>query len=313
MALGTTNLTLLSGSNNLYNAGMDKDPGSGNVSLGACKFGQNDIDIGQYASSNPSMVKMSYWKSYDHQSLQFRFNPSQTLTNDTYKDTDGGYFGNASSGIAYNNNGATDNTNYWTFDGTNDDGYFDAVTAGTGYKQGTGAIGGTTVIAFWMRPNYRGNPASVTDVLANNNPVGSLSAYRGYRFVYQTDRQLRVLRGDGDGTASFDRRTFETSATLRDGEWNFIAWQGIYNSQTIGIAYNYFWTWNPTDDWSNGASFLSGTGGDLAYNSTDKLVLSGHPNSAYFNGDIGGIWVFNQSISTADINALKDNTDIYTA
>lgn len=310
MALGTTNLTLLSGSNNLYNAGMDKDPGSGNLSLGACRFGQNDIDISQYAASNPSETRMSYWQNYDHMSMQFRFNTAVSNDNDTYKDTDGGYFGDASTGIGYNNNGATDQTYYWTFDGSGDDGYFDAVNSGIGYKQGGS---GTMVIAFWMRPNYRGNPASATDIIGTNQPVGSLSAYRGYRFVYQTDRQLRVLRGDGDGTGAPDRRTFETSATLRDGEWNYIAWQGVFNSQTIGIAYNYFWTWNPIDDWSNGATFLSGTGGNLAYNNTDGMAISGHPNSAYFNGDIGGIWVFNQSISTADINLLKDQTDIFTA
>ena len=125
MALGTTNLSLFSGSNNLYNAGMDKDPGSGNLSLGACRYGQNDIDIWQFAASDVYETKMSYWKNYDHQNMRFRFNPAVYTENDTYDDTDGGYFGNSGGkGIAYNNNGATDSGTYWTFDGSNDDGYF---------------------------------------------------------------------------------------------------------------------------------------------------------------------------------------------
>ena len=308
MAIGTTNLSLWSTANALYPE-MDKDPGANNLSLGACKFGQNDIDINNYAAGDPSMVKMSYWKNYDHMNLRFRFNGSQTITNDTYDDTIQ-YFGDDSNGIDFNNNGATNQTTYWTFDGSSDDAYFTAVNSGVGYKQGED---GYMVIAFWFRPNYRGNPGSATDVIGTNQPVGSLSAYRGYRFVYQTDRQLRVLRGDGGGTSSTNRRTFETSATLRDGEWNFIAWQGYDNSTSLGIAYNYFWTWNSIDDWSNGVSFLSGAGGGLAYNNTDGMAISGHPNSVYFNGDIGGIWVFDQSISTADINLLKDSTDIYSA
>ncbi len=54
--------------------------------------------------------------------------------------------------------------------------------------------------------------------------------------------------------------------------------------------------------------FLPGNEGNLAYNNTYGIVISPGQANRYFNGDIGSIWVFNQSMATSDIEALKDNT-----
>ena len=311
MALGTTNINLrgdVTGNNGLYKE-MGKELDGNNFSLGQSKYGVNDIDIDVYSTSNPAQVKMSYWQNYDSMDLRFRFNTAITNTNDTYDDEDQLSFGNTTTGVNFTATGATSNTTYWTFDGTNDYGQFEDVPSGEAYKLGQN---GTMVIAFWCRPNYRGGPAGSLDLLATNQPQGTISQYRGYRFVLQTDMQLRVLRGDGDGVGSQDRRTFETSTSLVEGSWNFVVWQGTYNNQTVNTSNNYFWVWNEANDWQNGASFLGGSGGNLEYNATDPLTISGAgAGSRYYNGDVGGIWAFNQSMTTGDIEALKDNTNIF--
>ncbi len=200
MALGTTNINLRGNNtdNGLYKE-MGKTVDQSNVSLGQGKYGVNDIDITQYTNSNPAEVKMSYWQSYDSMDLRFRFNTAITNDNDTYDGEDNQKFGSDTDGVTFTANGATSLSNGWRFDGSNDTGEFEDVNAGDAYKQGTT---GTMTIAFWMYPSYRGNPPLAVDVLATNQPLSSISQYRGYRFVYQTDRQLRVLRGDGDGTGS---------------------------------------------------------------------------------------------------------------
>lgn len=308
MALGTTNINLrgnnVPGDNGLYKE-MGKTIDQSNVSLGQAKYGVNDIDITAYATSNPAEVRMSYWQSYDSMDLRFRFNTATTNDNDTYDGEDTQNFGSDTTGVTFTANGATDQTTFWAFDGNNDTGEFEDVNGGDAYKQGAT---GTMAIAFWMRTSYRGGPPGSVDIIANNQPIGSISQYRGYRIVLMTDNQIRVVRGDGDGAGSQDRRSFGSNNTITDGEWNFIVWQGVYNSTSVGVNNNYMWIWNPTNEWTNGVSFLSGTGGDLEYNNTDAMVISPAPAGRYLNGDIGGIWVFNQAMATADIELLKDNT-----
>jgi hypothetical protein len=300
MALGTTNLNLRT---SLYSE-MGKGTGGSNYSLGQCKFGANDIDISNYAAANPSMVKMSYWKNYDHDNLRFRFNPVTSLDRDTYAATTTNGF-NAGGGLSFNNNGATEGENWWDFDGGSNQAQFDTVNSGVGYKV---APSGTGVIGFWIYP--QDNSAGQTVVLGNDIPYGTLSAYRGYRLDITTAMKIRTLRGDGQGTASGDRRTFESSGTLTQDAWNFVAWQGVYNSTTVSTSANYYWIYRlSSNTWSNGGSFLSGTGGNLAYSSGDPLSISTSSNGGrYFQGSIGGIYAFNQSMLTADIEDLVANT-----
>jgi hypothetical protein len=300
MPIGTTNISL---KNSMY-AEMDKDPIS-NISLQACRYGQNDIDIGTYAQSNVNQVNMSYWQNYDHMNMTFRFNSSVSLRNDTYDDEDTANFGTDTVGVAFTGTNTTDGASWKEFNGSNAYGTFEAVNAGVAYKLGSGTTAG---VGFWVRPN--GTPAGATEIMNTNGSIGSLSSYQGWRFLLQSDLQLRVLRGDGDGTGVGDRRTFETAASLRRDIWNFVYWQGTDNSTTVGTSNNYFWVWNAVDGWNNGAGFLSGTGGSINYDNTKSMTLSAATaGSRYFNGDFGGIWFFDQVMATSDIETLREQTD----
>ena len=300
MALGTTNLALR---DSLY-VEMGKGTASTNYSLGQCKYGVNDIDITTYGAANPATVQMSAFASYAHKSLQFRFNPAQTLNSDTYYDTDANKFGVNGAGIPYSNQGATNNGTNWGFDGGSDWGAFLNVGSGTAYKV---SPTGTGVIGFWVFP--QDNSAGQTIILGNDLPFGSVTTYRGIRFDITTAMKIRVLRGDGTGIASSDRRTFESVGTLVQDVWNFVAFQHVYNSTTTGTTSNYFWIHRGTG-WSNGATFLSGTGGNLAYGSTDGMTLSSSGNGGrYFQGGIGGIYAFNQSLTTTNVEDLYRSTN----
>lgn len=299
MAIGTTNISLR---DTIY-AEMGKANTSTGYSLGQCKYGSNDIDISNFAAANPSTVAMKYWQGYDHMNMQFRFNGNQTQNSDTYKDTDSVKFGLNGAGIAYTNVGGNATGVAYEFDGSSAYGYFASVSSGVAYKV---AAAGTGVIAFWVFP--QDNSAGQTAILGNDLPFGSVSSYRGIRFDITTANKIRVIRGDGTGTASSDRRTFESSGTLQQDVWNFVAFQTVYNSTSVGTTANYFWTHNGSA-WSNGASFLSGTGGNTAYGSTDGMTLSGASNGGrYFQGAIGGIYAFDQQMATADIESLQGNT-----
>ena len=303
MPIGTTNLNLRT---SLYSE-MGKGTGGTNYSLGQAKYGVNDIDIAEYAAQNPSMVKMSYWQNYDHESLQFRFNPIQTLESDTYDDTSTNAFGVDGAGIAYTNtNGTSVRDQGWDYPGTS--GYygrFAAVSSGTAYKAGTSGI---MVMCGWI--NTRSNSAGQTTILNPDGPIGTVSAFRGYRLDIRHDTlKLRVIRGDGGGTTINDRRTFESTGVLPTNEWVFVAFQGVYNNTSLGTTANYFWTWSQGGGWSNGISFISGGGGNVAYSATDRFSVSpGNNGGRYWDGIFGAWYVFDQVMTTADIESLKDNT-----
>lgn len=303
MAIGTTDIGIVGGAT--YD-GLYKEMGKGNTgtnySLYAVRNGTNDIDVSTYAAANANQTQMGSYKNYDHMNLTFRYNTNQTFDNDTYDDLNSTGFG---ANVAFTNS-ATQGTNWWEFNGSSNYGYFSAVNSGASYKQGTS---GNMVIAWWFHPGD--NSAGQTVVLGNNVPLGSVSAYQGYRFDINGSA-IRCIRGDGTGAASSDRRTFASVDFIAQEEWNFIAFQGAYNNTTLNTSNNYFWTWNQTGGWQNGISFLSGTGGNLSYSASttsEYLALSSYNNgSRYYNGYIGGIYVFDQTMTQTDIETLKDNT-----
>jgi len=314
MALGSTNIYLRGdGTNNGLYKEMGKNITQNNVSLGQSKFGMNDYSgNAQYAAANPSQVNMSYWQNYGHDNMTFRFNPAQTGDYDTYEDTDPDYFGTGGAGIPYTNNGGNPGgiPGTWDYPGQSAPGAygeFNAVNSGVAYKQG---VTGVMVICGWIFP--RDNSTGQTVVLGNNQTYASVTAYRGYRLDITTGFKIRATRGDGTGTASSDRRTFEGSGTIAQNEWNFVAWQGQYNSTTISTTTNYMYIWNVPNGWQPGLSFISGTGGNLSYNNTEKFVVSEATNGGrHFDGDFGGWYVFDQTVTSVNLEKLKDYTKPY--
>lgn len=303
MAIGTTDIGIVGGAtyDGLYKE-MGKGNASTNYSLYAARGGVNDIDIGNYANANNDPTLMSYWQNYDHMSLQFRYNTNQTFDHDTYADNSPYYFDPTVAGIV-GTFSATQGTNWWEFDGSSDNAQFAATGSGDAYKVNPSGNG---VIAFWFLP--QDNSAGQTDVLVTDGPDGTISSYRGYRFALNGST-MRIIRGDGGGTSSSNRRTFASTDFIVQEEWNFLAFQGAYNNQTRNTSNNYIWLWNQSNGWSNGISFLSGTGGNLGFSTSDGMAISGGGNGGrHYQGYIGGIYAFNQTMAQGDIESLKDNT-----
>ena len=307
MPIGTTNIALR---DSLY-VEMGKSAGESNYSLGRCQYGQNDIDITQYAANSPTLVSMNYWKNYDHSSLQFRVNPYQETEGDTYDATNGIAFGDPLGMTATLSNIGTADPQGWDCNGSNSYVQFEGIGGNSGYKVGANGFGTT---CFWVKP--RDNSSGQTVVLGNNLPVGSVSAYYGDRFDIATSMRIRNIRGDGTGTSSTDRRTFQSLGTLQQDQWNFVVWQGEYNNVTISTSANYFWIYNAVSGWQAGATFVSGTGGNKAYqgSSGGSLVVSSASNNGrYFDGSVANIYAFNERLDySTEIQTLRSNTDVYT-
>jgi len=316
MPLSTTNLYLRGSvlTNGLYNE-MGKGVASNGYSLGQCQYGHNDYSgtaSFAVAGGPGTMVKMSYWKSYDHDAMKFRFSPPVWGDYETYNDLNPSFFGVDGAGIAYNNiNGSPGfPSGTWDYPGSsgrsNNYGFFDGVSSGQAYKQGTS---GVMVMCGWIHP--RDNASGQTTVVGNNLETYAIPAFKGYRLDITTAFKMRCIKGDGTGTASSDRRTFESSGTVAQNEWNFIVWQGVYNSTTINSTNNYFYVWNVPNGWQSGATFISGTGGNLFYDDVTWMVGGGANGNRWFDGIFGGWYVFNQSQPSATLQTLKDNTKAY--
>lgn len=297
MALGTTNI----GVSNIYTE-MGKGGGS-NQSLGYVQFGANDIYNADFTYDHSGFypVSVNNFKSYNHLNMEFRYLPALDGEADTYGTGQYQFYdGNPACNLA----NCTQNTNNLEFNGTNEYAIWDVVAGGKSYKPGASGVG---VIAAWIQPQNNG--AGQVGILVNDQPsTGAPTAYYGHTWnFYGTNNKIRFTKGDGTGAASSDRRSFETAGALASAEWNFVAIQISYNSNTVSTSAVYSWVWNgSTQTWTNGATFLSGTGGNMAYNSSTGRMIFSAANSGgvYFAGSIGPVWAFDQSMSTADIENL---------
>jgi hypothetical protein len=315
MPLGTTDLFLRGDATNngLYKE-MDKAFNQTNVSLGEAQYGHNDYSgTPSFATvgGSSTQVNMSSWQNYSHDAMTFRFSPPVTANADTYQDLDPDYFGGAGQGIPYTNSGGFPGTpaNTWDYPGLGSFayGFYDPVVGGEGYKQGSGGI---MVMCGWLL--FGENGAGQTSVLGNDVPIGGVRRYRGYRMDVTTSNFIRVLRGDGGGTSSANRRTFQSSGTIEINNWNFVVWQGLDNSTTVGTSSNYMYIWNPQNGWQAGASFLSGGGGPVNYSPEDPWAVSPMASGAReWMGVYGGWYVFNTSQPSSNMVDLKDATRVY--
>lgn len=314
MPLGTTNLYLRgdSSNNGLYKE-MGKSVTQNNVSLGQAQYGHNDYSgtpaFGAGGGSG-TQVNMSYWQSYDHDAMTFRFSPPATANNETYDDLDPDYFGTNGAGVAYTNNGGSAGSppNTWDYPGLGSGahGFYDLVAPGESYKQGAGGI---MVMCGWLF--FGDNSSGQTTVLGNDIDLGPPRQYTGYRIDVTTGFQIRVLRGDGGGTSSTNRRTFQSTGTVEQFNWNFVVWQGEDNTTTIGTSNNYMYIWTPSFGWQAGATFLSGGGGPVAYTEVPWIVSPAANGGREWQGIYGGWYVFKQAQPSASMIALKDATRGY--
>ena len=314
MPLGTTNLYLRGNSSNngLYKE-MGKSVTQTNVSLGQAQYGHNDYS-GTPAfvagGGSGTQVNMSYWQSYDHDAMTFRFSPPATANSETYNDPDPDYFGTNGAGVAYTNVGgsAASPPGTWFYPGLGSGahGFYNNVAPGESYKQGQGGI---MVMCGWLY--FEENSAGQTTVLGNDIPYGGVRRYYGYRLDVTTGLQIRVLRGDGGGTSSSNRRTFQSTGFIEQFNWNFVVWQGEDNTTTIGSNNNYMYIWNQAYGWQAGASFLSGTGGGLNYAEDPWMVSPAANGGREWFGVYGGWYVFKQVQPSATMVVLKDSTRGY--
>lgn len=303
MALGTTNVSV---------SGIYSEVGKStttNLSLGDLRFAANDIDNQSFATtSSSSNVTMGNWRGYDHRSMKFRYNPP--LGYETYYDTSSTALGSG-LGFTKSNTTAGDYTGTLAYNGSNSYSYFDGVSGGTAYKQNSS---GYTTIVFWIKMDN--TPAANVNILTTDlDGLADNAPYKGFHFNLTTTGQIRPVRGDGTGTSSSDRRSFGTSYTLNAGEWQMCAFILSHNNNTASSSTNYSYTKFAGGE-EEGLSFLSGTGGALAFEdgsggSTDAMYLSTGVNSRYFRGSFGHFWVFAEALSADDITSLHEGTNSY--
>lgn len=298
MALGTTNISIA----NIFSE-VDKSTVN-NMSLSDLRFAANDFGISQWTdTSSANNSGINGWKGYAHHSLRFRYSPP--FAYETYRDNSSTLLG---AGITKTDVGTTggDFSGTLSFDGTNDYSYFQGLNSGVAYKQNPS---GYMTLVFWVKPQFPAAQTTMihTDLTAYNN----ISPYKGFNINLRDDGKLRPLRGDGDGTASSDRRTFETTWTLDENEWNMVALMLSNSSNTASSSANYAYKKAAAGN-AEGLNFLSGTGGALSFDSgsgaTDAFYLSSAVNGRYFTGQLGHIWVFAERLTSSDITEIYNAT-----
>jgi hypothetical protein len=258
--------------------------------------------------------------------MQFKFVPPADIEADLYGDEptySATYpFNKGALGIKMNNNNVTPGGILGTYTyGVDSYTTWTSVAAGDSYKVPSTSNNSAT-ICFWFKPI---TPEVNSNFLwADADAVGDVNPYRGWWIQYNDTNTVGFSRGDGGGSASGDRYSFTSSATF-DGSgeyWQFCAILVSYNENTITTGTNYVWAyvWNGRSyAWSNGATFLSGTGGAMTWSAdsgtetTNCFIINPlATTSAGMTADLGHLYVFEGELSTTQVEYVRELTDGYT-
>lgn len=199
------------------------------------------------------------------------------------------------------------------------------VEAGEQYKLPSSGSTGPAWVAVWMKPTI---PGTARNWMWNDlDGENDFNPYRGLGCNIQTTGQIRWQRGDGGGTASSDRYTFGTTATLPTDQWALVILQAIASGaqrNSISTSYNYAYCYvydsrTATWGWVNGASYISGTGVDIAISGPGATTYT---NNMWLNpsgtASTGLVWEMGSMYwGEGGLGSIYDNirynTDIYTA
>lgn len=260
--------------------------------------------------------------------MLFKFVPPSDIAADLYGDEptySATYpFNKGALGIKMNNTNVADGgiAGTYAYD-INSYTTWTSVAPGDSYKVPNSSNRSAT-ICFWFKPVVQATNRNF--LWADADAMNDLNPYRGWWIQYNSTNTVGFNRGDGDGSAASDRYSFTSSATF-DGSgdyWQFCAILVSYNENTITTGTNYVWAyvWNGRSyAWSNGATFLSGTGGDMEWSAdsgtetTNCFIINpqatASPNIG-FVADLGHMYVFDNELSTTQVEYVRELTDDYT-
>lgn len=258
--------------------------------------------------------------------MLFKFSPPADIAADLYGDNTS-YpqtfpYNKGQLGVKMNNTNVSSGGIAGTYAyGVNSYTTWTSVAAGDSYKIPNAGSNSAT-ICFWFKPVTPGTNRNF--LWADADAVGDVNPYRGWWLQYNSNNTVGFSRGDGTGAASSDRYSFTGTATF-DGSgdyWQFAAVTISNNSNTIGTSTNYMWAyvWNGLSyTWSNGTTYLSGTGGAMAWSAdsgtetTNCFIINPLGNTS--NGlqfDLGHLYIFNGVLSTTQVEYVRETTDSYT-
>jgi len=185
---------------------------------------------------------------------------------------------------------------YLTFDGTNDYvsvSYADA--APIRITTSRLASYGITV-QMWVKPSL----AASRGVWTNNRGYPNTN-YQGIQAQIQADGRMVSHVFDGSGGSSSDRRSaLSTVGDVTADTWQLLTWALKGNN---GSGYEFY-----VNTSSVTIATISGSGTTLGYQTND-IGSMGQAATSYYEGDIGGLMVYDYQLTSAEVtnnfNATK--------
>lgn len=345
MALGTTDISM---SGIAQELGYDP-PSTTPVSLAALnRAGHYNITSGTYAANAINDVDapgMGYFRAYEHNGLLFKFTPSVGYDTVANVGSDGGATqapptSNAGTGHAFTNGSSAPSTTtsaggYTVYDytggvytatpGTTGDwAYFNSTATSNSFRSNFLTTGTWCTVVFWLKLDTA--PAANTciiDLCLDDDPSNypHNSSYNGVQFVIDSTGRCRWIMGDGDGTATTDRRTFASNTnTMSTGAWYMWAIQAYGTGGSTANASTGNWSYlahEGNETVSGDGQFLSGSGGNVAWEHSatgdqDTMYFnSGAQGNRYFDGQLGHVLVFDEKLSSTEVQRLYDRMKDY--
>jgi len=148
-------------------------------------------------------------------------------------------------------------------------------------------------VNVWLLPDT----ASQSQGIFCNDGAGS-STYYGISTFINSNGRLGMRTGDGGGSLDSNQNSRITSSAITQSQWIFVSF----------VFFSIPGKWRILIDGSDAdVQTPTGTATSIGYSSSEFGAI-GVANQNYFDGGIGGLWVYNRLLSDIEINEIYDKT-----
>ena len=180
----------------------------------------------------------------------------------------------------------------WSLNGSNQ--YWRIDSAPAGFQPSTQHVEDTGyTVNAWILPDT----VSQTQGIFCNDGDGD-STYYGLDTFINSSGYLGMRAGDGGGTFPSNRRTVLTSSTITQSQWIFVSFIFFSESSKWQILIN---------GTRQSLQSPSGTATTIGY-SGSAFGGIGIRGLDFFDGGIGGLWVYNKQLELEEIRTIYEKT-----
>lgn len=184
------------------------------------------------------------------------------------------------------------------------------------------SLGDTQTLCMWIKFDSLPSTGSASFFHTNCKQVGDTTApYAGWNFIINSQGRVVVVRGDGNGRSSSNRKSFQAASLLSTNTWYFMCFH-LNRTSNVG-ADNQIHIFTEGSTVSTSLYAVTGTGSSTQVTSPNYssfpiadrwvTVINSRMSGTALDAKVGHIMGFKDELSIQDMVSIRNNMKSYYA